>query len=768
MRERKDKKKRGLDFTFFRTIFAIVIAIDIGLTFILWGFFSGTQIPSARDQFVMQLEQVCTSVDILYSSLEAVSNQILADADTYASLAAEKVDRLQEHKSCLRLKYLKSANPYIRYAGFYNAYTDRYLSNSCVGSGEDIRVQELYDRLGNSKYTSVMRTIGNAYPFALMRTTNVYTFVFGIQLYGGGPTNLIILDVDASYFNDVLANIALPDVYQQVAFLDGHDTVIAKRIAAKGETRFQTAAPALDFDISRLHTDASSGSFGYRAETGVYNFTSFAKAPKANWTVVNVIPYKSLISVILWASILTVLLFLVTLVVGYLLSRRASRVLYAPIHELYVNFVSTDSHERKGNELDLLSDAFSDMYARADKLEQGLISSYTQSKNLYLIYLLEGDVRHVTDSAAIYKRLEINLNSPYYGLLMIECTQTAPDEEDSPDARLFIFHYALENITTELTGQYCRSEFLRLKEDTFVALLYLDTPELPAGFAEDLETIPRVIEKEFQMQASVCLAGVADAWQNVNMIYEQARIAMANRTIDRNGQVFFSVEKADRIRADHYYNRLDLKFAEYARAGDMESCEKEFDNAIAKMENISFKTARSYFHHIMLSVLDGFSYSFEKNNDNFQAMISLVEEIDGTINVQGIRSACLAFLSLLITQLNYNRANGNTIAAEKAKEYIDKNYTNPDLSLKLLADIVNLSAPYLGKVFTAHTSYSFTDYLSLVRITKAAELLENTRQSVSAISEAVGILNTNYFYSLFKKQYSMTPSEYRKRSRDAR
>lgn len=100
-----------------------------------------------------------------------------------------------------------------------------------------------------------------------------------------------------------------------------------------------------------------------------------------------------------------------------------------------------------------------------------------------------------------------------------------------------------------------------------------------------------------------------------------------------------------------------------------------------------------------------------------------------------------------------NRRGTNQDAVQKAKAYIDKNYADPDLSLRMLAELVDLSPAYLGKIFTMVTTFSFNDYLNNVRTGKAAELLSTTKLPISRISEEVGILNTNYFYSVFKKRY---------------
>ena len=44
----------------------------------------------------------------------------------------------------------------------------------------------------------------------------------------------------------------------------------------------------------------------------------------------------------------------------------------------------------------------------------------------------------------------------------------------------------------------------------------------------------------------------------------------------------------------------------------------------------------------------------------------------------------------------------------------------------------------------------------------AAELLRGTHLSVTEIAAACGIENSSYFYTLFKKQFGMTPNEYKR------
>lgn len=55
-----------------------------------------------------------------------------------------------------------------------------------------------------------------------------------------------------------------------------------------------------------------------------------------------------------------------------------------------------------------------------------------------------------------------------------------------------------------------------------------------------------------------------------------------------------------------------------------------------------------------------------------------------------------------------------------------------------------------------------TSYVSKVRVNKSIDLLKNTNIKVNDIASMVGFKNKNYFYSVFKKYYGITPTEIRK------
>lgn len=98
---------------------------------------------------------------------------------------------------------------------------------------------------------------------------------------------------------------------------------------------------------------------------------------------------------------------------------------------------------------------------------------------------------------------------------------------------------------------------------------------------------------------------------------------------------------------------------------------------------------------------------------------------------------------------------------QKAKEFIEENYWNSKLSVADLCICLNVSATHFSTMFKKEFGMSFVSYLTKVRLEHAVELLDNTDEKSYLIAEMVGYTEPNYFSYVFKKQYGVSPSQYR-------
>ncbi len=97
------------------------------------------------------------------------------------------------------------------------------------------------------------------------------------------------------------------------------------------------------------------------------------------------------------------------------------------------------------------------------------------------------------------------------------------------------------------------------------------------------------------------------------------------------------------------------------------------------------------------------------------------------------------------------------------REYLENHYTE-DISLEDMASQVNISPQYFSKLIKKTTGFNFIDWLSMLRVKKAKELLTDSSLTVKEVCFMVGYKDPNYFSRIFKKRIGITPSEYVKTS----
>lgn len=101
-----------------------------------------------------------------------------------------------------------------------------------------------------------------------------------------------------------------------------------------------------------------------------------------------------------------------------------------------------------------------------------------------------------------------------------------------------------------------------------------------------------------------------------------------------------------------------------------------------------------------------------------------------------------------------------TETVRNALNYIDF-HMQEDLTLKKLAEAVNVSATYLSGQFRKETGKTITDYINEKRINNSLVYIAGTDMSIQKIAEMVGILDENYFSRLFKRYKGRTAIQYR-------
>lgn len=100
---------------------------------------------------------------------------------------------------------------------------------------------------------------------------------------------------------------------------------------------------------------------------------------------------------------------------------------------------------------------------------------------------------------------------------------------------------------------------------------------------------------------------------------------------------------------------------------------------------------------------------------------------------------------------------------QRAREFMEDNFANPELTLRTVADYVGFNEKYLSARFTKECGCTFVSFLNDLRLRRAQELLVQTDMRIYEVSEAVGYSSVEHFTHMFKKKLCISPKDFRKR-----
>lgn len=114
-------------------------------------------------------------------------------------------------------------------------------------------------------------------------------------------------------------------------------------------------------------------------------------------------------------------------------------------------------------------------------------------------------------------------------------------------------------------------------------------------------------------------------------------------------------------------------------------------------------------------------------------------EVDPVLQTEYSRLSRITAKIILIVKSNYRRTQ----------------------SLTSIAETLNMSSKYIGRIFLRDTGMKFSEYLTAYRMIQARRLIENTQEKIAVVASMVGYSQLNNFYVHFKNYYHLSPNALR-------
>ncbi len=281
------------------------------------------------------------------------------------------------------------------------------------------------------------------------------------------------------------------------------------------------------------------------------------------------------------------------------------------------------------------------------------------------------------------------------------------------------------------------------------------------------QTVTRISEQVrflFQMELSAGIGQPVDSLLELSVSASQAASALGSLALMESGDIV-SYKNLVRLEvsAPLYRDPLLLELAGHFKANRPDSLRDAIDRHFAGQAALRVDMARlREFAIEYISLLYPLSISMGLSPSVIPDYPGVLSQLFTCKTPERLREQLTSVTDELLKALFQKRSDSRHRLIETARDYIDANLSNPQISLERVSSEIGLSGIYFCKLFHKETGVSFNEYLNSQRIRLAKKLLAETSKKVFEVCYEAGYSDPKYFNRVFKRLTGVTPLEYKK------
>ena len=404
-------------------------------------------------------------------------------------------------------------------------------------------------------------------------------------------------------------------------------------------------------------------------------------------------------------------------------------------------------------EFEFLEGIFQSQNAEKQKLYLEVRDNQTNMRERFVLRLLEGYAYEEEKSEDIFQKNGMALCSDRFvvGVLMPET------EYENPDG---VISFAIVNVFEEIFRNRDEGYVIRLHGGRYVLLLNPGVDTSEERIAEMLEEGKQFLEYHFQLRMSIGCSGICEGMYELQQAYHQALVALDYRYILGKERVIFWWEISERrfTYLDSEHALLPAMLEDYLNQAEHQRTVTGFVSEIFAQYGISEKVSLETVECFKFDMINAVNRVALKTGIAAEERRQFIRKLLEQETLMELEEE-LAQLLMGFRQRRLERRNN--VTGEKAKQFIEENYRDSQLSVSILCEELGVSASYLSRLYKEIYGTTVAQEITRIRLKKAKELLRDTDKSIGEIAEETGFSNGSVFIKVFKKWEGITPGRYR-------
>lgn len=657
-----------------------------------------------------------------------------------------------------------STTPFIKTIYIYNNKLKMFYSNKGSIGYNDSDLKNIIDSVDEiSSNKPILRKSGNSY----FITYIIYEFKKKNNIIDGA----LIIDADIDWLLKNLKSINMIDDNQsdEIFLLDNEYQFIN---SGSHNNEFMTSIrnSYLKHITNATNSEKTQGFFKSNIENIDYLIT-YMPVIKASWVLIKIQPYNIVFKNVQDLKYVFLIITIAIIVLTIIVSVFASRGIYRPIGTLVKQVSSSEMNEFTPNnirdEITFLNEAYT--YSSAElKKYRSQMNSYKDIVKVSFLKKMFSDSFSITDDELKKMQQDYDLNISMNGIFIV-CVIKIDDYKVFQEKFSYkdreLYKFAMINIFNEIIAESYENVAVDLKTDHISIIINVkEDDEYCSRLKAFIIKAQESYYKYFNISLSATISEPETDLRQITTIYNRVLNNSMYRLVYGKMSIIteYMVSGHNENTLIGYPESLCKKLEEaimMENPGNAENIIKSILGEISKLNYNNIMLSIISLINMIKSTIDEINTSkLVPVQINFNSIIS---NILNTETLEELNNDIINLLGKIMQHENYDKENNKkAFLVDTIKSIIYEKYYDSSICLQNIALTLNMSQKYISKIFKANMSISIPDYINQVRLGKALELLENPKLDIGDIALKIGMENENYFYTLFKKKYGVTPREY--------
>lgn len=553
--------------------------------------------------------------------------------------------------------------------------------------------------------------------------------------------------IDSDSFNSFV-NIPLTHTNQSMTILNSDGIVIS----STDEALFGADMSNDKVYRKLLSQNDPSGTLKYRGKVYFYR-----TAQTMNTFYISEIHRSDIISSFALQFIFILLFGIILIFLLFASSIRLSASIYRPFKRLRQSIGNIlnidDGNAETGTDEDLkqISKNLSDIKTKYDAM-QTTEMLYTNSKRNELVYnIISGAYNFDLDTLAEYN---IKFPYTYTTIILFRLDNTKKIKQSD----IGLIQYGIANVATEImTNHEMLSYSTSFGGEYDIAFI---VNHRSGNFDTQIITqIQKYINSIFSITATASYDTVIHDIDNISQSYRNAEYAIQYRLIKGHNSIISYSSLRNTIKDSDiaYPHELEKDIINAVKSRNDEAVTVAATKFIQHLSVMPYMYITVYSCMLIMTIDMYTPNSGGNDRDTIADDLTKIETIDALLPI--IQTKC----SNAMVEDDASSSTKYNVIANNIEKYIDENYTDPNLSIHVIASYVNKSANYTRNIFKQIKGISISDYITKKRFSEVCRLLIETNLTAQTISQQTGMSSGSYFYTAFKKYTGYTPEQFRKK-----